>query len=99
MPALAAVRVILALNRVYLPHRQLKWQSHLTTGLGLVPERFAERLESLSNGRPEEALLAAEALLAEIVTLAEARCDARIGAFREALSERRPAIGPPQPGT
>jgi hypothetical protein len=85
---LAAVRAILALNRVYLPHRQLKWQRHLTAGLGLVPEHLAERLESLSNGRPEEALQAAEALLAEIVTLAEARCDADIGAFREALSER-----------
>lgn len=94
----AAVRAILALNRVYLPHRQLKWQHHLTTGLGLVPGHLTERLESLSNGRPEEALQAAEALLAEIVTLAEVHCDADIGAFREALSERRPAIGPPQPG-
>ena len=94
----AAVRAILALNRVYLPHRQLKWQRHLTTGLGLVPERFAERLESLSNGRPVGALWAAEALLAEIVTLAEAHSDADIGAFREALSERRQPIGPPQPG-
>jgi Domain of unknown function (DUF4037) len=93
----AAVRAILALNRVYLPHRQLKWQRHLTTGLGLVPERLAERLESLSNGRPEEALQAAEALLAEIVTLAEAHCDADIGAFREVLAERRPAIDPAPP--
>ena len=96
---LAAVRANLAVNRVYLPHRQLKWQRHLTTGLGLVPEHLAERLESLSNGRPEEALQAAEALLAEIVTLAEAHCDADIGAFTDALSERHQAIGPPQPGT
>jgi len=96
---LAAVRAILALNRVYLPHCQLKWQRHLTAGLGLVPGHLAERLESLSNGRPVEALQAAEALLAEIVTLAEAHSDADIGAFREALSERRPAIGPPPPGT
>ena len=95
----AAVRAILALNRVYLPRRQLKWQRHLTTGLGLVPEHLAERLESLSNARPREALQAAEALLAENVTLAEAHSDADITAFREALSERRPAIGPPQPGT
>jgi hypothetical protein len=93
---LAAVRVILALNRVYLPHRQLKWQRHLTTGLRLVPGRLTERLESLSNGQPGEALQAAQELLAEIVSLAEAHCDADIGAFREALSERRPAIGPPR---
>jgi hypothetical protein len=96
---LAAVRATLALNRIYLPHRQLKWQRHLTTRLRLVPERLAERLESLSNGQLGEALQAAEALLAEIVTLAEAHCDADIGAFREALSQRCPAIGPPQPGT
>ena len=95
----AAVRAILALNRVYLPHRQLKWQRHLTTGLGLVPEHLAERLESLSNGRPEEALRAEEALPAETVTLAEAHSDADIAAFREALSERRRAICLPQPGT
>ena len=95
----AAVRAILALNRVYLPHRQLKWQRYLTTGLGLVPDRLTERLESLSNGQHGEALQAAETLLAEIVALAEAHCDADIGAFREALSQRRPAIGPPQPGT
>lgn len=95
---LAAVRVILALNRVYLPHRQLKWQRHLTAGLGLVPDRLTERLESLSTGRPVEALQTAEALLAEIVALAETHCDADIGAFRQALSERRQAIGPPQPG-
>ena len=96
---LAAVQATLALNRIYLPHRQLKWQRHLTTGLRLVPDRLAERLESLSNGQLGEALQAAEALLAEIATLAEAHCDADIGAFREALSQRRPAIGPPQPGT
>jgi hypothetical protein len=95
----AAVRAILALNRVYLPHRQLKWQRHLTTGLSLAPGRLAERLQSMSDGRPGEALQAAEELLAETVTLAEANCDADIGAFRAALSERRPAIGPPQPET
>ena len=82
-----------------LPHRQLKWQRHLTTGLRLVPDRLAERLESLSNGQPGEALQAAETLLAEIVTLAETHCDADIAAFREALSGRRQVIGPPQPGT
>jgi len=90
----AVVRTVLALNRVYLPHRQLKWQRHLTTGLRLVPGRLTERLESLSNGQPGEALQAAQALLAEIVSLAESHCDADIGGFREALSERRPAIGP-----
>ena len=95
----AVVKVVLALNRVYLPHRQLKWQRHLITGLGLAPERLAERLASMSADRPGEALQAAEALLAEIVTLAEAHSDADIGAFRMALSERRRPIDPPLPDT
>jgi hypothetical protein len=91
----AAVRAVLALNHVYLPHRQLKWQQQLTTGLRLAPSRFAERLEVMSDGPPGEALRAAETLLAETVTLAGSHCDADLTDFRETLSERRRAIGPP----
>jgi hypothetical protein len=94
----AAVRAVLALNHVYLPHRQLKWQHQLTTGLRLAPSRFAERLKVMSDGPPGEALPAAETLLAETVTLAGSHCDADITDFRETLSERRRAIGPPPPG-
>jgi hypothetical protein len=53
----------------------------------------------MSAGRPAEAVQAAEALLAEIVTLADAHSNADIGAFRKALSERRRAIDPPLPDT
>ena len=93
----AAVKVVLALNRVYLPHRQLKWQRHLIAGLGLVPERLAERLESMSASPPKEGIQTAEALLAEIAALAEAHSGADISGFREALLERRKAIDPPLP--
>ena len=93
----AVVRTVLALNRVYLPHRQLKWQRNLITGLAVAPDRFAERLGSLSAGRAAEALRSAETLLAETAALAEAHSSADIGAFREALSERRQAVGPPGP--
>jgi hypothetical protein len=93
----AAVRAVLALNRVYLPHRQLKWQRHLITGLGLAPARFAERLEAMAGGPAAEALRAAEELLAETAALAGTHCDADIAAFCEALSERRPVISPPRP--
>ena len=41
----AAVRAVLALNRIYLPHSQLKWQRHLITGLRLAPAQLAERLQ------------------------------------------------------
>jgi len=93
----AVVRVVLALNRVYLPHRQLKWQRHLVTGLGLAPDRLAERLELMSAGPPAEGLRAAEDLLAEVMVLAEAHSGADITDFRAALAERRRAIDPPLP--
>ena len=67
---------VLALNRVYVPHRALKWQRHLLTGLEVAPERLAERLDLLSTRRSAEALEVAGALLAETVLLAEARTDA-----------------------
>jgi ADP-ribose pyrophosphatase YjhB (NUDIX family) len=91
------VRAVLALNRVYLPHRQLKWQRHLVAGLLLAPDRLAERLGSLATGRPVTALRTAETLLAETAALAQAHSGADIGAFRETLSERRAAIDPPGP--
>jgi hypothetical protein len=91
----AVVSAILALNRVYLPHTRLKWQRHLIAGLEVAPGRLAERLELLSAGRHTEALQAAEALLADIVLLAEAHTGADLGSFREELSGRRRAIGPP----
>jgi hypothetical protein len=93
----AVVKVVLALNRVYLPHRQLKWQRHLIAGLGLVPERLAERLEAMSAGPPEEGIRTAEALLAEVAALVESHSGADISDFREALLERRQAIDPPLP--
>ena len=52
-------------------------------------------LELLTAARRTEALLAAEALLTDIVRLAEARTLADLGPFREELSARRRAIGPP----
>ena len=89
------VRAVLALNRVYLPHRQLKWQHQLLTGLTVTPGRLAERLAALTTGPADLALEAAAALLAETAGLAEAHSGADIGAFREALGERRRPVDPP----
>lgn len=94
----AVVGVVLALNRVYAPHRQLKWQRALIAGLGVVPDQLAERLDLLVTSRTGEALQVADALLAETVRLAEARTDADLSAFRKELSHRRRAIDPPGPG-
>ena len=92
----AVVRAVLAVNRVYLPHRQIKWQHHLITGLEVVPERLAERLESMSASPPAEAFRAAEALLEDTAALAEAHTGADLSSFRRALAERRRPIDPPR---
>jgi hypothetical protein len=92
----AVVRAVLAVNRVYLPHRQIKWQHHLITGLEVVPERLAGRLGSMSASPPAEAFRAAEALLEDTAALAEAHTGADLSTFRHALAQRRRPIDPPR---
>jgi len=94
----AAVQVILAVNRVYLPHRQLKWQRHLISGLAVVPDRLTERLEAMTARPPAQAFAAAETLLEDTVLLAEERTGADLSAFRQALAQRRRPLDPPSPG-
>ena len=50
----------MALNRLYLPHRQLKWQQQLLSGLAVTPERFTERLGQLFAPRQADTFQAAE---------------------------------------
>ena len=92
----AVVRAVLAVNRVYLPHPQIKWQRHLITGLAVAPERLTGRLESMSACPPAEAFRAAEVLLEDTVLLAEARTGADLSSFRQALAQRRRPIDPPR---
>ena len=92
----AVARAVLAVNRVYLPHRQIKWQHHLITGLEVVPERLAGRLESMSASPPAEAFRTAEVLLEDTLLLAEAHTGADLSSFRQALAERRQPIDPPR---
>jgi hypothetical protein len=94
----AVAGALLALNRTYQPHRQLKWQQHLIAGLDVAPGQLARRLEQLTASPAPEALQVAEALLTETVLLAEAHTHADLGAFREELSEQRRALDPPAPG-
>jgi hypothetical protein len=94
----AVVRAVLAVNRLYLPHPLIKWQRHLITGLEVVPERLAERLESMSASPPAEAFLAAEAVLEDTAALAEAHTGADLSSFRQALAQRRRPLDPPPAG-
>jgi 8-oxo-dGTP pyrophosphatase MutT (NUDIX family) len=91
----AVFRAVLALNHVYLPHRQLKWQRHLLTGLTLAPDLLEERLGFMTAGRPAEAVRTAETLLAETAALAEANSAADLTGFRAELTGRRRAVNPP----
>jgi hypothetical protein len=85
-------------GRVYLPHRQLKWQRHLISGLAVVPDRLTGRLEAMTASPPAKAFPAAQILLEDTVLLAEARTGADLSAFRRALAERRHPLDPPSPG-
>lgn len=91
----AVVLAVLALNRVYLPHRQLKWQRQLLAGLAVAPAGLAERLGTVATGPAELALKTAASLLAETAALAEAHSGADISEFREVLGERRRPLDPP----
>jgi hypothetical protein len=91
----AVFGAVLALNGVYSPHRMIKWQSHLTGELDVMPEHFAERLHLLWTSSSAQALREAETLLADTVQLVQAHTGAEISSFCEELSRRRRAIDPP----
>lgn len=93
----ALVDAVLALNRTYRPHRVLKWQRTLLAGLDTVPDAFARRLETLGRGPLPAALMTAETLLTDTLGLAQRHSRADLGAFREALADRRQPVDPPEP--
>ena len=63
----AVFGAVLALNGIYLPHRIIKWQSHLVSELDVMPGHFAERLGLLATSGNTQALREAETLLADTV--------------------------------
>jgi hypothetical protein len=92
----AVLGAVLALNRVYQPHRLAKWQRHLLSGLQVKPGRLADRLHGLSAASATQALAQAEILLTDTVDLAEANAQVSLDEFREVLAERRAVIDPPR---
>jgi hypothetical protein len=91
----AVAGAVLALNRLYLPHRQLKWQQQLLSGLSVAPAQLTDRLGQLFAPRTADAFQVAEILLADTVALAAASTEADLTSFREALSEKRRPVDPP----
>jgi hypothetical protein len=93
----AVFGAVLALNRIYQPHRLAKWQRHLLGGLQVAPGQLSERLHGLwSAGSAAHAIAQAESLLTDTVDLAEATAQVSLGEFREVLAERRAALDPPR---
>ncbi|MDN5851343.1 MAG: DUF4037 domain-containing protein [Actinomycetia bacterium] len=85
----ALLGTMLALNRVYVPHRIAKWQDRLFGGLQLAPDNFAERIDDLWRSPMSRALSGAESLLTDTVELAAKHSNADMTAFREALADSR----------
>ncbi|MBV9792999.1 MAG: hypothetical protein JO016_03595 [Actinobacteria bacterium] len=94
----AVAAAVLALNHVYLPHRRLKWQHDLLSGLTVAPAQLTARLDRLTSGPPAEAIRAAEDLLADTLELATEHTAADLTRFRLELSEKRRLVAPPAPG-
>lgn len=90
----AVIGALLAVNRIYAPHRVFKWQRSLLAEFRIAPDRLAERLASLWLAGTE-AIEQAEALLAETVVLAETVAGVDLAEFRAALAERRAPVDPP----
>ena len=92
----AVAKTVLALNRVFLPQRQLKWQRHLLSGLTVAPPQLTGRLDQLVSSPLADAFPAAEQLLNDTVHLAETSSGADLTDFRTELASRRPALDPPE---
>jgi hypothetical protein len=91
----AIFSTVLALNRVYEPHRVAKWQRHLLTSLDIAPDDLGARLASLWQGSELDRIVNAEALLTEMLALVKWHSSAALGDFRERFAEHRPPAEPP----
>lgn len=92
----AVFAAVLALNRIYQPHKLTKWQRHHAAQLAVAPPDFEQRLDNLWQGPDMDRLASAERLLAETLTLAQSRCRANLTAFDDVLRQRRQPAAVPQ---
>jgi hypothetical protein len=91
----AVLEAVLAINRIYRPHRFLKWQRALLAELPNGPHDLPARLGRMWVARGKPALDEAEALLLDIANLAAGSTGADLGDFRAAVADRRPVLEPP----
>jgi Domain of unknown function (DUF4037) len=91
---LAIIGSVLALSRVYMPHRHVKWQRALLSGCAITPARLSERLASMWQPPLRDGLASAESLLGDVVALAGQHSRAELTPFRKRLGARRSPIDP-----
>jgi hypothetical protein len=63
------VRILLGLNRVYLPDPRLKWLDRLAADLPLRPVEFVSRLQGVLGLEPRRGIVEMERLLGETLDL------------------------------
>jgi predicted nucleotidyltransferase len=70
------LRILLALNRIYLPDPRFKWADRLIAQMQIVPPNLAERLPAIFTFAPSSAVQQTDALFYETLTLVRAHAPA-----------------------
>lgn len=84
------LRILLALNRIFLPDPRFKWAARLVDQMSLAPVDLLPRLNSVLLAQPGDAIAALEVLFEETLGLVDAHLPAVNTAFaREWLRYRR----------
>ena len=90
------LRLLLAVNRIYLPDPRFKWADRLVSQMAVKPDGLAERLREMLRAEPADSVAIVQALAGETLDLIDLHlpgCDT--GFARTWLGYRRVASTPP----
>ncbi len=86
------VAVLAGLNRLYFTNFQFKKMRRFLSQMQIIPENFAERIETLFKQDAADAAIALEALVRDVVKLVKDEMpDVDVSAVKKNLGKRRPA--------
>ena len=89
------LRLLLAVNRIYLPDPRFKWADRLVSQMAVKPDGLAERLREMLRAEPADSVAIVQALAGETLDLIDLHlpgCDT--GFARAWLDYRRVAPSP-----
>ena len=89
------LRLLLAVNRIYLPDPRFKWADRLVSQMAVKPDGLAERLREVLRAEPADSVAIVQALAGETLDLIDLHlpgCDT--GFARAWLDYRRVAPSP-----